>query len=156
MRSSTKVILALGMFLRYHSRRVGLPLATCCVFPTALLLGLVVSSVAQDPCKAVGGTGLQTSQYNPCQSANTSCAASGPGYSCTVNGKVYSEYYSFTANTRWWVCVPGSSEQSCFWGVDQANCGFLEFFTTKSWGGTCSVGCTDTIGWFFEACEAKN
>ncbi len=154
MCSLTNIISALGMFLGYHSRRVGLPLATCCVFLAALLLGLAVSSVAQDPCTSVGGTSFQDSSYNPCQVRNATCAASGPGYSCTVLGVSYPEYYSFSAYTNWHVCTPGSPSQSCYWAIDQANCGSLSFFTTKNWLGNCSVGCTDNTGWYFETCEA--
>lgn len=154
MRSSTNIISALGTFLGYHSGPVGFPIATCCVFLAALLLGIVVPTGAQPPCTLVAGQGYQSSSYNPCTVYNTgsSCAPSGPGYTCTAGGINYPEYYSFTANDRWWICTWSDSSQTCNWAVTKENCGFLDFYTSES----CGTPCTPTSAWAYFACEAAN
>ena len=155
MCSSNSVVSALGMFLRKHSRLVGFPAATCCVALAALLLGVVVPSVAQPPCTVVGGpTYVKVNNFNPCMTYDTSCADSGPGYTCTIKGTSYPEYYSFTPNMTWSFCDPGGGPtDNCNFKIDMANCGSLQFFTTSLFG-YCSGTCTDSTGWYFAGCEA--
>jgi len=151
MCSSTNIVSALGMFLRSHSRLVGLPIATGCVFIAALLLGIVVQSAAQPvPCDDPYGDDYDEYGNNPCQEAQTSCAPSGPGYSCTVNGVPTGtpEWYSFSALPDWYICIGGGFETYCSYQINQQKCGGVNYFYKSG----CPNGTTCDDNWIFVAC----
>ena len=152
MCSSTNIVSALGMFLRSRSRLVGLPIATCCVFIAALLLGIVVPSGAQTLCNEPYGDDYQEYGYNFCTASDTSCASSGPGYTCTVNGQPAGtqEWYSFSANTyNWYICLGGGYETYCSYQTYMQNCGTVRYFYQSG----CAEGDSCNDVWYFVNCQ---
>lgn len=152
MRFSSHVVSAIRAFISRHGRHLPLAVSTAASFFAALLVGFVATSGADPLCNSNDGPNYQYAPTaNPCSSADTSCASSGPGYTCTVNGAPVAQYYTFGAFSSWALCL-GTSESgySCYYQTVQQECGATSYYPNN----TCTGNCTPNINWYFVTCEA--
>ena len=134
-----------------------LAVPTVLVFGLAFLLSWARPLRGQGPGPCSGGPNYCLWNANNACSYLTykTCAPTGPGYTCWIQGKQYTEgYFSMSVSKTWPRCSTPATLSTMSCTQAPAQCGAMLYCATGNPNCPQYNACTDTTKWYWQDCKA--